>query len=311
MISLIIGVTGCAGSHLADYLLNKGYEVIGTKRTKSSISNIKHVVDKIEIVDIILHDRKSIFRVLEKYHPDQIYFLASAKHSNKIKIIYKNIEGTLLFFETLSGLSFHPRIVLISSSAVYGMQEDIYPVKETAPLLPSTHYALAKVFQEEIARYYYRNHNMDIVIARPFNHPGPRENPGLVCSDFAKQIVEIERGDRKPVIRVGNLENKRDFTDVRDIIKGYVLLAEKGKRGETYNLCSGRAYSIKMMLDKLISMSTSKINVEVDPKKLRSGEVNVQIGDNSKIVSEIGWKPEIPINKTLEDILSYHRKELI
>jgi GDP-4-dehydro-6-deoxy-D-mannose reductase len=148
---------------------------------------------------------------------------------------------------------------------------------------------------------------MDIIIARPFNHPGPKEHLGLVCSDFAKQIADIEKGNREPVIKVGNLENKRDFTDVRDIVKGYVLLAERGRRGEIYNLCSGKAYSIKSVLDKLVSMSTFKINIKVDMQRIRAREVKVQIGDDSKIFSEVGWKPQIPLNKTLEDILTYYR----
>lgn len=308
MKSLIIGATGCAGSHLADYLLDKGYEVFGTKRKTSSTNSIKHILNKIKLLDIILNDKESIIKVLKECNPEQIYFLASAKRLDTIKnICATNVDGTLLFFEALLELSYRPRIVLVSSSAVYGMQDNIHPINENATLLPSTHYALAKVFQEEIARYYYANHIMDIIIARPFNHPGPRERPGLVCTDFAKQIIDIEKGVKEPVIKASSLENERDFTDARDIIKGYVLLAEKGKEGEVYNLCSGKAYSVKMILHKLISMSTSKIDVKVDPKKTRPLEVNVQTGDNSKIFSETGWQPEMPIEETLRDILDHWR----
>ncbi len=309
MRSLIIGATGCGGSHLADYLLNKGSEVFGTKRKTSSLENLKHILDKIKTFDIALNDQKSIVKVLSECRPDQIYFFASAKHFDTIKSICEtNIEGTWLFFDALLELPYRPRIVLISSSAVYGAGKDSHPISEKTALLPAGDYALAKVLQEKIAGYYYLNHNMDVVIARPFNHPGPRENPGLVCTDFARQIVDIEINAKEPVIKVGNLEAKRDFTDVRDIVRGYVLLAEKGREGEIYNFCSGKAYSVKMILHKLISMSTSKIDVEVDPEKLRSKEIDVQTGDNSKISSETGWKPEIPLEKTLEDILIYNRK---
>ena len=309
MKSLIVGITGCLGSYLAEYLIEKGYEVFGTKRDIDPVDNISHILDKIKIFDADLNEKEHYVELLGQCMPDQIYFLAAANQFNSIETIYRtNVEGTINFFESLIKSSCRARIIMTSSSAVYGLTNDVRMLNENDKLLPVNHYGLSKVFQEEIARYYYTNHSLDVIIVRPFNFTGPRENPLLVCTDFAKQIAEIENGKKEPVIRVGDLEAKRDLTDVRDTARGYVLLSEKGVKGEVYNLCSGTAYSIRMILEKLLSMSNSKIEVEVDKEKIRQADVTIQIGDNSKIFSLTGWKPLIPLDKTLEDILSYNRK---
>jgi GDP-4-dehydro-6-deoxy-D-mannose reductase len=309
MKSLIVGITSCSGSYLAEHLLMKNFKVLGTKRKTSSLNNIRHILDKIKLFDIDFNDRESIAGVLEQSKPHYIFFLAAANQFYNLEDIYKtNVEGTINFFEALIKISCKTRIVLVSSSAVYGVRTDYYPLKETDKLLPSSHYGLSKVFQETIASHYSRNYDLDVVIARPFNFTGPREYPSYVCSDFAKQIVDIEKGKKEPIIKVGNLENKRDFTDVRDIVKGYELLAVRGIRGEVYNLCSGRVFSIKQILDKLLSMSTVDIKIRVEPNKIKEMKTNIQVGDNSKIFSLCGWKPQIPLEKTLENILNYYRK---
>ncbi|MBI5049316.1 MAG: GDP-mannose 4,6-dehydratase [Nitrospirae bacterium] len=310
MKSLIIGITGCLGSYLAEHLLQKGYEVSGTKRDIDPVDNIKHVSDRIKVFDADINDKKSIIKAVKQSNPDLIYFLASANRLDSLKNIYRtNVEGTINFFECLTALSCSARIIMTSSSAVYGLQKGIKPLIETDKLLPSNHYGLSKVFQEEIADYYGRNYNLNVIIIRPFNFTGPRENPFLVCTDFARQIVDIENGKKEPVIRVGDLSAERDLTDVRDTARGYVLLSEKGVKGEVYNICSGTAYSIRMILEKLLSMSTVNIRIEVETDKIRTGEAKVHFGDNSKIFSLTGWKPEIPLDKTLEDILSYNREQ--
>ncbi len=308
MRSLIVGATGCAGSHLADYLLGKGYDVFGTKRETSSVDRIQHLFDKMTLLDLDLEDSESIAHVIEESDPDQIYFLASPGHFAGITEIDRTaVDGTLRFFETLLECSSRPRIVLVSSSAVYGAPRNASPIRESDALLPATPYALGKVFQEEIAEYYNRRWKPGIMIARSFNHPGPGENPDLVCSDFAKQIVQMENGRKKPVLYVGRLDHRRDFTDVRDIVRGYALLAEQGRPGEAYNLCSGQSIPIRWIVDRLLSLSRVKIEVEVDSSRFRSGEVNVQTGDPFKIFSETGWRARIPIERTLEDILTYQR----
>ncbi|MDO8281295.1 MAG: GDP-mannose 4,6-dehydratase [Thermodesulfovibrionia bacterium] len=309
--SLIIGITGCAGSHLAEFLLESGHNVFGTKRESDSLINVNDILGKIKVFNIDLSDKKNIINILRESEPDHIYFLASALGSESIKAItHTNVEGTLTFFDALAENPCRSRIVLTSSSAVYGIQKDKLKLSEDNKLFPSTHYGLSKVFQENIALYYNRNHGLDVVIARPFNFTGPRENPFLACTAFARQIVDIENNIKAPVISVGNLDDMRDFTDVRDTVKGLTLLAQKGRNGEIYNICSGTAYPIKFILDKLLSMSNEMIKVETSAKRIRIGEINIQTGDNSKIFYETGWKPLIPLDKTLEDILVYNRKKV-
>ena len=294
---------------MAEHLLEKGHTVSGTKKTGEPLDNIKHIINKVIVSDIDLNNKESILKILEETRPDQIYFLASAGRFDDYRNIYKtNVEGTIGFFESLTALSCKARIVLTSSSAVYGIHTGTNALKETDALLPSNHYGLGKVFQEEIAKYYSNNHNLDVIISRPFNFTGPRENPFLVCTDFARQIVEFEKGKKEPIISVGDLNAERDITDVRDTAAGLTLLADKGEKGEIYNLCSGRAYKIRAILDKLLSMSRVKIEVKVETGRLRTGETTIHYGDNSKLFSLTGWRPQIPIEKTLEDVLYYNRE---
>ncbi len=311
MKSLIIGITGCSGSFLAKYLVAKGVEVYGTKRNMSSLKNLQNIINKIHIFNVDINNKESIVNVLNNTKPEHIYFLASANRFQSLEQIYNtNVNGTISFFESVAKSSFSGRILIVSSSAVYGIQKEIQYIDEKFKLLPVGHYGLSKVFQEEAARYYLRNFNLDVIIARPFNFTGPGEAPDLVCTDFAKQIVDIESGKNKPIITVGNVNSKRDFTDVRDIVRGYALLAEKGIKGDIYNLCSGKAYTIQTILEKLLSLSTVDIKVEINLDKVKEPELNVQVGNNSKISSLTGWKPQIPLDKTLEDILIYNREEV-
>jgi GDP-4-dehydro-6-deoxy-D-mannose reductase len=267
---------------LADQLIQLGHEVFGTTRDSSSLKNIRHIKDSIHLLSLHINNIASVEHVLRRAQPDRIFFLISARVIDGPELLNKvNVNGTINFFEELIRFGIKPRIVLISSSAVYGIQDVDCPIDEDARLLPVNHYGMAKMFQEEVAKYYCRVYGLDVIIGRPFNHPGPRENIGLVCSDFATQIAEIERGIQEPIIKVGNLKCERDFTDVRDVVKGYVLLADRGVTGEIYNLCSGKSISAKSILDMLISMSSSNITVKTDTSRIRTSEVSVQVGDNS------------------------------
>ena len=184
---------------------------------------------------------------------------------------------------------------------------DEVPIKETNSLRPLSPYAVSKVTQDLLGYQYWMSWKVDSVRTRGFNHEGPRRGPVFVASDFAKQIADAEKGRRPPVLSVGNLEAKRDFTDVRDMVKGYWQALEKGAPGEVYNLCSGKAWSIRQVLDLLLGMSKTKFEVRPDPARLRPSDVPILMGDGSKFEKATGWKPTIPFEQTLRDMLDYWR----
>src|SRR5258706_3421454 len=184
---------------------------------------------------------------------------------------------------------------------------DETPIRETNPLRPLSPYAVSKVAQDLLGYQYWMSWKLDCVRTRGFNHEGPRRGPVFVTSDFAKQIVDIEKGRRAPVLHVGNLEATRDFTDVRDMVRAYCLALEKCAAGEGYNICYGRGWKIREVLDLLLSMTTAKIEVRPDPQRLRPSDVPILLGDNTKFVGVTGWRPEIPFEQTLRDTLEYWR----
>jgi GDP-4-dehydro-6-deoxy-D-mannose reductase len=184
------------------------------------------------------------------------------------------------------------------------------PISEQSPLRPLSPYGVSKIAQTMMGYQYYMNYGIHVVGTRAFNYTGPGENASFVCSAFAKQIAEIEQQRKPPVIHVGNLDARRDFTDVRDVVRGYWLALERGKAGDVYNVCSGTSYSIRQALDLLLNMSFKKgIEVVPDPDRLRPSDVPIQVGDFSKIKHQTGWEPTIPFEKTLEDLLEYWRTQ--
>jgi GDP-4-dehydro-6-deoxy-D-mannose reductase len=210
-------------------------------------------------------------------------------------------------FESVRQLELDPKILVAGSSAEYGfVSEDEVPIKENHPLLPVSPYGISKVAQDLLAYQYFKNYGMKTIRVRIFGATGPKK-VGDACSDFAKQVVKIERGKAEPVIHVGNLEVKRDLMDVNDTIEAFWLLMEKGRIGDVYNICSSKAYKMDDILNKFLEMTEISIKVEVDPRKLRPSDEPIILGDNSKIREDCGWAPTIPIEKTLEDTLNYWR----
>ncbi|MCH8004179.1 MAG: GDP-mannose 4,6-dehydratase [Nanoarchaeota archaeon] len=314
--ALITGINGFIGSHLADYLLKKDYKVFGTIRKTSNTEKIEHIKDKIKLKEVELTDAKSVYEVLNDTKPSEIYHLASYSNVKKSweeprEVILSNSIGTINLFEAVRKLNINPSIQIAGSSEEYGLSlKDGSSVKETAPLKPLSPYAVSKVFQDMLSFQYSKTYGVKSIVTRGFNHTGPRRDGTYVVSSFSKQIVMIEKGLQEPVMTVGNLEVQRDFSDVRDVVRAYHLLLQKIIPGESYNICSGKAYSIKEILDMLLSLSNAKIKIKSNPKKMRSNDTLIMNGSYEKLHKQTGWKPEIPFEKTLRDLLDYWREKI-
>ncbi|MBU0980235.1 MAG: GDP-mannose 4,6-dehydratase [Nanoarchaeota archaeon] len=247
-------------------------------------------------------DRKALMEIFEKEQPDQVFHLAAqssvAKSWHEPEETMKvNVKGTMNVLDAVRKHCPQARVLVVSSAEVYGKPERL-PLKEDDPLKPVSPYGKSRVAQEELVGQYTKL-GVNAVVIRSFSHTGPGQSPSFVCSEFAKAVAEGEKS-----ITIGDGSIKRDFSDVRDVVRGYRLALERFKPG-TYNLCSGKAYSIKEILDKLISISGAEIKVESDESKIRKNDIPELLGNNSKFSEAFGWKPEIPFEKTLSDLLEY------
>ncbi len=314
---LITGVTGFAGSHLADHLLAEGgYEVYGLKRWRSRLENVRHLEDRITLVDGDITDARNMREVIGDIAPDMIFHLAAQSFvptswQSPDATMTTNIRGQLNIFEAVRASGRPCRIQIAGSSEEYGLVlDDEMPVVEENPLRPLSPYAVSKVAQDMMGFQYFRSYGLDVVRTRGFNHTGPRRGEVFVVSDFARQVARIEAGIQKPVIRTGNLDARRDFTDVRDMVRGYRLALEKGAAGEVYNICSGRDIRIGRMLEDLVALSDAEIAVEQDPSRMRPSDVPVLLGSAARFQAATGWKPEIPFDRTLADTLEYWRERI-
>jgi GDP-4-dehydro-6-deoxy-D-mannose reductase len=315
---LITGITGFAGSHLAEYILAKhpDVRVFGFVRWRSRMDNIVHIQDKVELHEADIKDIVSLEKALADIKPDRIFHLAAqsfvpASWKLPAETFAINAIGQINLFEALLSLKLNPKIHIAGSSEEYGhVNPDEVPMKETNPLRPLSPYAVSKVAQDLLAYQYFKSYGMKTVRTRGFNHTGPRRGDVFVTSNFAKQIAEIEKRKKEPVIHVGNLEARRDFTDVRDIVRAYWLAAEKGVDGEVYNVGTGKAMAMKEMLDILLSLSKAKVKIKVDPERLRPSDVPILQSDSSKFVRLTGWKPQIPLEQTFKDLLNYWRERV-
>lgn len=214
-------------------------------------------------------------------------------------------------FEAIRKSKVEPVIQIACSSEEYGLvHQDEVPIKETNPLRPMSPYAVSKVAQDFLGYQYYKSYGMKIIRTRTFNHTGPRRGEVFVTSNFAKQIAEIELGIREPILYVGNLEAKRDFTDVRDIVRAYWLAVKKGEPGEVYNIASGKAIAIGEIVDLLLTLTKIKIKIKQDPDRMRPSDVPILIGDYYKFQKKTGWKPSISFKQTVEDLFNYWRETL-
>lgn len=314
--ALITGITGFAGSHLAELLLGEKVEVHGIQRWRSKSDNINHVRDEIMFHEADLLDAHSLYKVIDEVRPNFIFHLAAqsyvqsswASPSNTLEV---NIIGTVHLFEAVRKSNLDTVLQIACSSEEYGkVLKDELPITEKNPLRPLSPYAVSKLAMDYLGYQYFESYGLKIIRTRGFNHTGPRRGDVFAESTFAKQIAEIEKGLKDPVVYVGNLEAIRDYTDVRDMVRAYYIAVQKCQPGEAYNIATGKGVKIKDVLNTLLSMSKVKIKVLKDKNRIRPSDVEVLIGDASKFQKETDWKPVIPFHKTLEDLLNYWREKV-
>ncbi|MBN2619641.1 GDP-mannose 4,6-dehydratase [candidate division WOR-3 bacterium] len=314
---LITGISGFVGSHLAEYFLNTGaHEVFGTIKWRSDRQNILHFQDKITLVECDIKDAFAMQKLVQGVKPQQIFHLAAQSYvpfswSTPQETISTNIIGEVNLFEAVRSARISPLIHIAGSSEEYGMvKPDELPITEQNPLRPLSPYGVSKVAQDLLGYQYFKSYGMKIIRTRAFNHTGPRRGEVFVTSNFAKQVVEVEKKKREPVLRVGNLDAVRDFLDVRDVARAYALALEKGEPGDFYNIASGKGMKIREILDKIVGLAGIKIQIEQDPSRLRPSDVELLIGSAEKFRKKTGWEPEIPFERTLKDLLDYWRSRI-
>lgn len=311
MKSLIIGGAGFVGSYLIRHLIDDlKHEVAVTKMPHEEIAE-----SGAEVFDLNILEESAIVDLLEKVQPDCVYHLAaqssvSVSWKNPALTVDVNVKGGVNLLEALRKIDNHPRILLIGSGEEYGhiLLEET-PIQERNATRPGNIYAATKVCQNLLGKIYADAYGLNIMMVRAFNHIGPNQIPLFVVADFCKQVAEIEAGEREPLMKVGNLSAKRDFTDVRDVVRAYGLLIEKGNAGETYNIGSGHAIAIEDILQMILKNSKKDIQVEVDSSKLRPVDVPIIEADITKVEQVTGWKREIALEQTIQETLDYWRKK--
>lgn len=305
--SLVTGATGFAGSHLLEHLLEREPAVAAWSSPRAALPGGDARVSW-RTVDLL--DRGAVRAAIADTNPSVVYHCAGAADvgtswNDPVTPLRVNALGTHYLLDALRASGSTATVVVAGSATVYRVTSD--PLTEDAPLGPSSPYGVTKLAQEMIAA---RETSFPVVLARPFNHVGPRQSPAFVTSSFAKQIAEIEAGLIAPRLSVGNLDARRDITDVRDTVRAYRLLAERGRTGRAYNVCSGRACRIGDLLELLLSRASRAIDVALDPARLRPSDQPVILGDGSRARTEIGWQPAIPIEDTLSDLLDDWRRRI-
>lgn len=313
----ITGIAGFVGSHMADYLLvNTDYQIFGLKMLNEHFRNIRHILDKVTLVYGDLIDQTSLEEALKVSRPDQIYHfgaLSWVTPSWKMPAAYMQVNaiGTINLFEAMRKTGCKARIIVSCTPEEYGdVPKELIPITEETRLYPVNPYAASKVAQDAVCQSYFSSYGFEVIRTRTFNHEGPRRDTHGALASFAYQIARIEKGLQEPIIKVGNLEARRNFTDVRDMARAYYLAMEKGVPGELYLIGSQQIHTIEECLKMLISLSSMKdeIKYEVASERVRPTELRTLIGKIDKFEKLTGWKPTIPFEKTLKDVLDYWRE---
>lgn len=315
---LITGINGFVGSHLAEYLVkNNLAEVSGTIIDKTaSTENLSEIIAQIKLIECDITDFVSVERALSETQPEIIFHLAAQAFvptaiKDPAATIDANVKGTLYILEAARKLQSNPVIQIASSGEVYGFaSEKELPLRETNSLRPVNQYAVSKAACDLLAFQYFKMYGLRTIVTRAFNHAGPKQNENFVVSNWARQIALIEKGKQEPVILTGDLRNARDFTDVRDIVRAYWLIAIKGKPGETYNVCSGKTIPLKQLFSIFSRLAKKKITAKIDETKTRPNDTCIVKASFAKLKNVTEWKPEISLQRTLQDTLDYWRAKV-
>jgi len=314
MKALITGVSGFAGSHLAEYLLGRGdVEVFGTYRSPSRLAPLDGLWQHVRLVRCELTDEESVRQLIRQVKPDLIFHLAAQSFvptslRSPADTLVNNMVSQLNLLEAVRQTHADCKIQIACSSEEYGMVlPDEIPIKESNPFRPLNPYAVSKIAQDFLGYQYFQSYGLKIVRTRAFHHTGPRREECYVTANFAKQIAMIEQGLQAPHVQVGNLHAIRDFTDVRDIVRAYWLALDMGTPGEVYNISSGTSTTIEEMLNTLLAAANIHVDIHVDAARLRPSDVDIVLGDSSAFRSQTGWAPEISFQQSMADLLDYWR----
>jgi GDP-4-dehydro-6-deoxy-D-mannose reductase len=313
---LITGLAGFVGSHLVDLLLqDPDVQIVGVIHPTHAIQHLEeHPRVNVIREDILKESR--LKQILRRVKPEVIYHLAGLAHvheswMNRKATIHTNFMGSFYLLEACRKLTAFPKVLLIGSAECYGIVPlELQPIYEEYPLWPASPYALSKIAQEMLGIEYARAEKLPVYLSRSFNHTGPRQKETFVCSAFAHQIAVAMTQPKPHRILVGNLVARRDFTDVRDVVCAYQAIIEKGRPGEPYNVCSGKAPSIEEVLNILIELSGETFEVQIDPALFRPVDMPLVLGSNEKIFRETGWKPHFDLRTSLKDLLDHWRMKV-
>jgi GDP-4-dehydro-6-deoxy-D-mannose reductase len=304
---LVTGAGGFAGSYLLE-LLESSREVVGWSR--SAPPGALNALAEWERVDLL--DRRRVRDAIRELRPDAVYHLAGVTHvaeswNDTAKPLAGNVLATHYLFDALRRAAVPCRVLVTGSATVYAPSDR--PITEDGAIAPASPYALSKLAQEQLALHAMREDGLDVIVTRSFNHTGPRQTPSFVAPSMARQIALIERGALEPTIRVGNLEARRDLSDVRDVVRAYEALMNAGTPGSVYNVASGQGRTIGSILDALVSRARVPLRIETDPGRLRAQDTPALVGDSTRLHQATGWQPEISFDRTMDDLLEYWRAQ--
>lgn len=311
---LITGIAGFAGSHLAELALAQGAEVAGTVLPDAGAPNLEGLRPRVRLLPCDLRDPEAVEAALAEVKPERVFHLAGvsavgASWARRAEALRANLETTLPLLEALRRRPV-PTLV-VSSGEVYGLvPEAAQPIRETEPVRPVTPYGVSKACVELAAGYYAGTEGLPLVVVRAFNHVGPRQAAGFLWSDVARQVAAIERGLAPPVLAIGATGTRRDFTDVRDMVRAYWLLLARAEPGEVYNAASGRALSVEEVVQGFLRLARCPIETRLDPAQLRPVDIPLLLGDAGRLRALTGWRPEVPLERSFRDVLEDWRQRL-